>query len=543
MNEISFRETLRRRQEKTKSLLCVGLDPKLEKLPEHLRKQFPADIANPILFWMIGIVDKTAPFTCMYKINIAHWEAIPHGIEAMKILIAYIKKNYPDIVVFGDVKRGDIDRTQRCYGIACFDIYGFQGMNFNPYMGKDCMKSLIDPDHLGRAIVGLCYTSNIDAREMQDVVLKDGRKYWEFVAEKQLAWADELGITENAGLVMAAAYEFPKKSGEVYSEHLSMCREIVGSKLWFLIPGVGTQGGFIKQTVKAAYAGPGSMVINSSSDIIFASSGEDFAEAAGEKAKKAYLAMAEAQGVPKSELITESLIVTEDPLETMKNFDAYYKSRQDDNGKFLGPLVAYAGKYADASGPKNYVGFEYFNFAQIEIEDVALDYFSEIIVKRIKEAGVFCHSVIGAPMGGLFLAKSIGRKLGCPAKFAEKKTVTLADPEKGIKEVSKYVIDRHGIVPGSEVVIVEDVCNNFSTTQMLKNLIESKGGKLAGIVCAINRSGGTEWEGVPVIEALYIPTAQYSQSADEVAVFIANGEIEWTPKNNWPRLKAAMEGK
>jgi orotidine-5'-phosphate decarboxylase len=78
-------------------------------------------------------------------------------------------------------------------------------MNFSPYMGKDCMAQLADKNNPGRAIVGLCYTSNKSAREVQDIKLADGRCYWEFIAERTLAWAEELGIVNDAGLVMAAA--------------------------------------------------------------------------------------------------------------------------------------------------------------------------------------------------------------------------------------------------------------------------------------------------------------------------------------------------
>jgi orotidine-5'-phosphate decarboxylase len=159
-------------------------------------------------------------------------------------------------------------------------------MNFSPYMGKDCMASLVDESNPGRAIVGLCYTSNPAAREVQDVKLEDGMLYWEFMAKTILSWAEDLGISEDAGLVMAAAFENPKGSGRIYSKHLSRVREIVGEKLWFLIPGIGTQGGFVEETVKASFYGEGSIAINSSSGIIFASSGEDYAEKSAYEAKK-----------------------------------------------------------------------------------------------------------------------------------------------------------------------------------------------------------------------------------------------------------------
>jgi orotidine-5'-phosphate decarboxylase len=150
------------------------------------------------------------------------------------------------------------------------------------------MAALVDKENLGRALVGLCYTSNPDARQVQDLwvpgATTDGAYLWEYFAEWILQWAEELGVVENAGLVMAAAYRTKKDAREIYSRHLTRCREIVGNKLWFLIPGIGAQGGFIKETVRTAYVGPGSIAINSSSEIDFASAGPDFAEAAAKKA-------------------------------------------------------------------------------------------------------------------------------------------------------------------------------------------------------------------------------------------------------------------
>jgi len=283
--EKGFRQMLTERQKKVNSLVCVGLDPLPEKLPKVLQGKSMA-----ILGWMQEIVDATAEFVCLFKPQKAHYEALDLGYAGiLPTLVKYIKINYPDIPVFLDCKRGDIGRTQERYRVAHFEIDGVDGMNFSPYMGKDCMEGLVDKNKPGKALVGLCYTSNPAAREIQDLRFSGGippPKLWEIMASKILAWSKELGVTENAGLVMAAAYEHPKGSGKIYSEHLTRCREIVCNDLWFLIPGIGTQGGYIAETVKAAFGGPGTIAINSSSDIIFASKGEDFAEAAAKKAEE-----------------------------------------------------------------------------------------------------------------------------------------------------------------------------------------------------------------------------------------------------------------
>lgn len=290
-NQKGFRQMLAVRQKKTGSVVCVGLDPLPEKIPPHLvTGKSDMAIAMSIADWMIGIVDGTASKASLFKPQKAYYEAFRHGDFALQRIINHIRRVYPDIPTFLDAKRGDIGRTQERYRIAHFDIDGADGMNFSPYMGMDCMEGLVDKNNLGRAIVGLCYTSNPAAREVQDVIMSDGRAYWEFIAEKTMKWADQLGIIENAGLVMAAAYEKKKGSGIHYYQHLSRCREIVGNRLWFLIPGIGTQGGVVEQTMLASFTEPGSTAINSSSDINFASQGKDFREAAGEKAKQLHLA-------------------------------------------------------------------------------------------------------------------------------------------------------------------------------------------------------------------------------------------------------------
>lgn len=290
-NQKGFRQMLAERQNETGSVVCVGLDPLPEKLPPHLiTGKSDMSTAMSIADWMIGIVDGTASVASVFKPQKAYYEAFRHGDFALQRIVNHIKMAYPDIPIFLDAKRGDIGRTQERYKVAHFEIDGAHGMNFSPYMGKDCMEFLVDKDNLGRAIVGLCYTSNPAAREVQDVIMSDGRAYWEFIAEITMKWADQLGIIGNAGLVMAAAYEKQKGSGVVYSQHLSRCREIVGNKLWFLIPGVGTQGGFVEETMNTSFTEPGSIAINSSSEINFASQGKDFAEAAAEKAKQLHLA-------------------------------------------------------------------------------------------------------------------------------------------------------------------------------------------------------------------------------------------------------------
>jgi len=263
-----FREKLAKRQREVGSLVCVGLDPLLDKMPECF-KAWDGTRAQAWA-WMTEVIQNTAPYACMFKLQRAHWESLIQGEVAMRDVISYIREKHADIPVFLDCKRGDIGRTQERYRVTHFELDDADGVNFSPYMGKDCMAGLVDPNNLGRALVGLAYTSNPASREVQDVLLADDRPYWQFMAACIAIWAEELGVLENAGLVMAAAYEKRKDSGQIYSDHLRQARNIVGNDMWFLIPGIGTQGGFVRETVKAAFRGYGSIAINSSSGIIFA---------------------------------------------------------------------------------------------------------------------------------------------------------------------------------------------------------------------------------------------------------------------------------
>ncbi len=287
---MGFRALLTERQKKANTRTCIGLDPNPEKLPECLRGM-TSSLALDVKRWMWKIVVETAPFASMFKPQSAHWLGIPGGVEALSDLVSMIHGTYPDIPVFLDCKPGDIDRTQQKYRKYAFEIIGADGMNFTPYMGDETMSALADKSDLGKAIVAVCYTSNKGGRRFQDALMQDGRPLWEHVAEWTLQDAEKLGVLEDAGLVMAAAYKAsPKqmeiKASPIYFEHLYRARKIVGDKLWFLIPGVGAQGGFVEQTVIAADAGPGSYAINSSSGITEASSGTDYAQAAASKAEE-----------------------------------------------------------------------------------------------------------------------------------------------------------------------------------------------------------------------------------------------------------------
>lgn len=234
----------------------------------------------------------------------------------------------------------------------------------------------------------------------------------------------------------------------------------------------------------------------------------------------------------------------QDPLEVLKDSGGYYKCPVDDTDKPMGPLVAYAGSYpvemAGKTELKNFVGLEYFNFAKAEEKPDVRSFFASLIADKIKEAGLLPAVVIGAPMGGILLAGSLSEIIGCTSIFAEKKVTALANPTEGAKEKSDLIIDRHDLNEGHQAILIEDVCNNFSTTAQIKALIESKGATLIAIACAFNRSGKADFEGIPVISAREIPTKQYRQDDPEVSGLINEGKVVWKPKQQWAALAEAM---
>jgi len=247
---------------------------------------------------------------------------------------------------------------------------------------------------------------------------------------------------------------------------------------------------------------------------------------------------------------SQAFQLSNEPLQTLINCDGYYVSPKDENGNYTGPVVVYAGTYMDENGQeKNKVGFEYFNFARAEENPVVRDYFAKLIVEKLSQHNFQPSLVIGAPMGGLLLAADVARHLNCRSIFAEKKVTVVADPAHGVKEVSELIIKRHDVLPGDKVLIVEDVCNNFSTTDKLVKLIENYAAEPIAIACAINRSvqkivqvnTGDSFYVLPVLSPIAIPSFQCTQENKAVAHLIADGKIVWQPKQSWAQLKEAMK--
>jgi orotate phosphoribosyltransferase len=237
-------------------------------------------------------------------------------------------------------------------------------------------------------------------------------------------------------------------------------------------------------------------------------------------------------------------IVKDDPFETLRLCGGYYETPERD-GQLFGPLVGYAGKYDAPDGTKKqWVGKVYYNFAKAEERPAILRYFAEGVAAQLYRAGIPIHTLLGAPMGGIRLAGTLGDIMGLRVIFAEKQVTRLATETQ--REESKLVLGRYEIEADERVVIVEDVCNNFSTTEELTRLVENSGGCVEAVACAFNRS---DKRAIPcrdgkghmyVVSFAHRLTDQYKQEEPWVANAIQTVGLAKKPKDEWARLEEAV---
>jgi orotidine-5'-phosphate decarboxylase len=248
--------------DRNNSLVCVGLDPEIERLPASI-----AGEPSPIFQFNKTIVDATADLVCAYKPQFAHYAAY-EAEDQLERTIEYIQSNYPHVPVILDSKRGDVGNTAERYAIEAFERYHADAVTVNPYLGGDSLEPFLK--HADKGVIILCRTSNPGARDIQDLpigTVTGPRKLYHAIAE--LA-AQKWNSRGNCMLVV----------GATYPRELAQIREIAGD-MPFLVPGVGAQGGDVAQAVQngRTKAGTG-LVISSSRAILYASSGADFAAAA-----------------------------------------------------------------------------------------------------------------------------------------------------------------------------------------------------------------------------------------------------------------------
>ncbi|NLD35505.1 MAG: orotidine-5'-phosphate decarboxylase [Desulfatiglans sp.] len=254
---MNFMEKLKTRWRSSNSLLCVGLDPDIEKIPDHIR-----GINNPVFEFNKGVIDSTHDLVCAYKPQIAYYSAF--GLEdELTLTIEHVHNYYPDIPVILDAKRGDIGATAKMYAIEAFDRYRADAVTVNPYMGGDTLAPFIDRKDKG--VIILCRTSNPGAIDLQDIE-SGNEKIYSIIAKRA---SKEWNYNNNIMLVVGATY--PNELAEI--------RAIAGD-IPLLVPGIGAQGGDVEKAVKNGITNDKTgMVINSSRGIIFAGSGKNYTDA------------------------------------------------------------------------------------------------------------------------------------------------------------------------------------------------------------------------------------------------------------------------
>lgn len=262
----TFQQKLNALVVKNNSLVCVGLDSDVRKLPKHLES-----VTYPQFVFNKAIIDSTYDIVCAYKPNSAYYEARgADGIAELKMTCDYLNMTYPEIPIILDAKRGDIGSTNEGYVAYAFDYLGVDAITLHPYLGREAMQPFLDRKDKGYII--LCRTSNPGAGEFQDIVTS-GEAIYKVVARNVVR---EWNANGNCLLVV----------GATYPEELAEVRKIAGD-MTFLVPGIGAQGGDVEKTVKAGLNSKKSgMIINSSRGIIFASGYPDFTDKAREKAQK-----------------------------------------------------------------------------------------------------------------------------------------------------------------------------------------------------------------------------------------------------------------
>ena len=246
-----------------RSVLCVGLDTDLEKIPPHLLKE-----QDPVFAFNKAIIDATAAYTVAYKPNIAFYESMGvQGWVSLEKTIQYLDENYPEIFTIADAKRGDIGNTSKMYAKAFFENMNFDSVTVAPYMGEDSVTPFLEFPNKWVILLGL--TSNKGAFDFQFIENESGEALFESVVKKAQEWA--------------TADQLMFVLGATKTEHLARLRAIAPDH-FFLVPGVGAQGGSLQEVLKQATNKDYGVLVNSTRGVIYQSKEEDFASAADKAA-------------------------------------------------------------------------------------------------------------------------------------------------------------------------------------------------------------------------------------------------------------------
>lgn len=253
-----------------KSFLCIGLDVDLKKIPQQLLKE-----EDPTFAFNKAIIDATHHLAVAYKPNLAFYEAEGiKGLQALAKTIDYLNQNHPEIYTIADAKRGDIGNTSGMYAKAFFEDLNFDSVTVAPYMGKDSVEPFLEYENKHTILLGL--TSNVGAYDFQTTAV-DGEELFKKVIRTSKKWKNGQNLMYVIGATKTA---FLKEIRAIIPEN------------FLLVPGVGAQGGNLQEVCEFGMNRNVGLLINASRAVIYASEGENFAQAAAEKAKELQQEMA-----------------------------------------------------------------------------------------------------------------------------------------------------------------------------------------------------------------------------------------------------------
>ena len=277
------RQELIQQIKEKQSFLCVGLDTDIDKMPKSLINQVKKEYEEEELtFGMLlefntSIIDATAPYCVAYKPNLAFYEAYGmDGIAAFEGTVEYLQENYPHHMIIADAKRGDIGNTSKMYAKTFFEQYGVDALTVAPYMGEDSVTPFLG--YKDKWVVLLALTSNKGSQDFQLTEDARGERLFEKVLKKSQEWGND----ENMMYVVGAT------QGQMFQD----IRKVAPNH-FLLVPGVGAQGGSLQEVCKYGMNKDCGLLVNSSRGIIYASSGDDFAAVAAQKAQELQQQMAQ----------------------------------------------------------------------------------------------------------------------------------------------------------------------------------------------------------------------------------------------------------
>lgn len=478
-NASSFFAKLDAAINRNRSLLCVGLDPNPDQLPARYRQG--DDLLAGILAWNCAVIEQTADLVCCYKPNIAFFEAM--GAPGMELLRATLAAIPDDIPVLLDAKRGDIGSTAAAYAKACFDDLGVDAVTLSPYLGRDS----VDPfaKYADKGLFVLCHTSNPSAEEFQKLEISDWRTLdrepnqplYMHVARTATDWSP------NVGLVV----------GATYPAAMAAVRQ-AAPEAWFLVPGVGAQGGDLAATLHAGLRNDGKgLIINVSRGVSLAEDHRAAAQRIREEIEELRLKIGEAdapdqmdgQGDP---INLQSLILSLATLGALK-----------------------FGIFTLASGAQSpiYVDLRLLVSKPSLLAEAAAAYAAVL-------AAIPCERVAGVPYAALPIGTAVAMAADVPLIY----------PRKEVKEYGLGKDIEGAWEPGDRVVIIEDLITSGGSTVKTAERLRAAGLIVEHAIVLIDREQG----GADNLAAAGITAHSVFKLSHMLDTLVAAGKLEPTKR-------------